>query len=86
MAGLQAEVRDFEPRSALTDNSDGLSIIRRIVNESPRFLAADGHLVMEIGFDQSDKVGALFDPALWFGPKFFPDFQGIPRLVSAQLI
>jgi release factor glutamine methyltransferase len=86
MAGLQAEVRDFEPRSALTDNSDGLSIIRRIVNESPRFLAADGHLVMEIGFDQADKVGALFDPALWFGPKFFPDFQGIPRLVSAQLI
>lgn len=86
MAGLQAEVRDFEPRGALTDNSDGLSIIRRIVDESPRFLAAKGHLLMEIGFDQSEKVAAMFEPALWSHPELFPDLQGIPRLVSARLI
>jgi release factor glutamine methyltransferase len=86
MASLQAEVRDFEPHWALTDNSDGLSIIRRIVTESPRFLTAHGHLVIEIGFDQSDKVAAMFDSALWFAPELFPDLQGIPRLISAQLI
>lgn len=86
MAGLQAEVRDFEPHGALTDNSDGLSIIRRIVSESPRFLAANGHLVMEIGFDQSDSVVAMFNPALWSPPELYPDLQGIPRLVSVQLI
>jgi hypothetical protein len=41
---------------------------------------------MEIGFDQSEKVAAMFDPALWYEPELFPDLQGIPRLVSARLI
>ena len=85
IAGLQAEVRDFEPHIALTDQADGLSIIRRIVNETPHFLADDGHLLMEIGFNQSTEVVEMFDVDLWFWPKLFPDLQGIPRLVSAQL-
>ncbi|MEO8574541.1 MAG: peptide chain release factor N(5)-glutamine methyltransferase [Pyrinomonadaceae bacterium] len=83
--GLQAEVRDFEPHTALTDWSDGLSIIRRIVNESPNFLSHDGHLLVEIGFDQSPKVAEMFDHTRWHSPDLFHDLQGIPRLVSAQL-
>ena len=84
-AGLQAEVRDFEPHLALTDGSDGLSIIRRIIRDSPRFLRPGGHLLMEIGFDQSEKVAPMFDQAVWLMPNFLPDLQGIPRLVSAGL-
>jgi len=84
-AGLQAEVRDFEPHTALTDGSDGLSIIRRIIRDSPRFLRPGGHLLMEIGFDQSERVAAMFDQAVWSTPNFLPDLQGIPRLASASL-
>ncbi len=83
---LQAEVRDFEPHLALTDSSDGLSIIRRIVRDAPMHLSEQGHLLLEIGFDQSEKVAAMFDPGLWQEPELFPDLQGIPRLVSTQLI
>ena len=85
IAGLQAEVRDFEPHIALTDQADGLSIIQRIIGRAPHFLADEGHLLMEIGFNQSNDVAEMFDTNQWSLPKLFPDLQGIPRLVSAQL-
>jgi release factor glutamine methyltransferase len=82
---LQAEVRDFEPHGALTDGGDGLSIIRRIVSDAPGRLSTAGSLLMEIGFDQSEKVAAMFDPAIWSAPEFRSDLQGIRRVVSARL-
>jgi release factor glutamine methyltransferase len=83
--GLQAEVRDHEPPVALTDDADGLSIIRRIVGGAPGFLESDGFLLVEIGFDQSEKVAAMFDPLVWQAPELLPDLQGIPRLVCSGL-
>ena len=35
LAGLQREVRDFEPRVALTPGGDGLSVIRRLLADAP---------------------------------------------------
>lgn len=83
--GLQREVRDFEPRVALTDGSDGVSIIRRIVEGSPEFLRPRGHLLMEIGFDQSNRVAEMFSHDIWEAPHLLPDLQGIPRVVLARL-
>jgi release factor glutamine methyltransferase len=85
IGGLQAEVRDHEPRIALTDDADGLSIIRRIVARAPTFLQPNGSLLIEIGFDQSEKVAAMFDPPVWHSPELLPDLQGIPRLVCSRL-
>ncbi|HYO91118.1 MAG TPA: peptide chain release factor N(5)-glutamine methyltransferase, partial [Pyrinomonadaceae bacterium] len=62
LAGLQREVRDFEPRVALTAGEDALRIIRRIITEAPAHLRAGGHLLMEIGFDQNEAVRELIDP------------------------
>ena len=84
--GLQPEVRDFEPVVALTDGLDGISIIRRIIDQAPNHLTSGGYLLMEIGFDQAAKVAQVFPGELWHEPRFFPDLQGIPRLVKAQLI
>lgn len=85
LPGLQPEVRDFEPEVALTDGADGLSIIREIIAGSPRFLRRGGFLLMEIGFDQSERIAAMFDGAFWERPELLPDLQGIPRLVKARL-
>ncbi len=85
MSGLQPDVRDFEPHMALTDNSGGLSIISRIVQNSPKFLVRNGHLLLEIGFGQSEEVVEMFDNKLWDRPDVFPDLQGIPRVVSARM-
>ena len=48
MAGLPPEFR-AEPAFALAGGPDGLDVVGRIVEEAPRWLAADGALVVEIG-------------------------------------
>ncbi|KMY85459.1 Protein-N(5)-glutamine methyltransferase PrmC [Candidatus Paraburkholderia calva] len=49
----------FEPRGALTDDADGLSAIRAIVESAPFLLARNGSLWIEHGYDQADVVGRL---------------------------
>ena len=85
LEGLQKEVRDHEPRVALTPGGDGLSVIRRLVAEAQQFLKPGGHLLMEIGFDQHEQVAALIDPAVWTLLDIHRDLQGIPRTVALRL-
>lgn len=84
LRGLQREVRDHEPRVALTPGGDGLRIIRHLVADAPRFLEADGHLLMEIGFDQHETVRQLIDPQVWQLLDIHQDLQGIPRIVALK--
>jgi release factor glutamine methyltransferase len=85
LAGLQREVREHEPRVALTPGGDGLSVIRRLVNDAPRFLKPRGHLIMEIGFNQHERVAALIDAHTWTLLDIHQDLQGIPRTVALRL-
>jgi len=84
LAGLQREVREHEPRVALTPGGDGLRIIRRLVADAPRFLEVGGHLLMEIGFDQHEAVRRLVDPQVWQLLDIHKDLQGIPRIVALR--
>ena len=84
MEGLQREVRDHEPRLALTAGGDGLSIIRRLLRDSEGFVKAGGYLLMEIGFDQGEAVERLIDQTRWKILDFHKDLQGIPRIVALQ--
>jgi release factor glutamine methyltransferase len=84
LAGLQREVRDHEPRVALTPGGDGLSVIRRLLADSPRFLRAGGHLLFEIGFNQHEAVRRLIDPRVWTTLDIHRDLQGIPRTVALR--
>ena len=81
LAGLQREVRDHEPLVALSPGSDGLSIIRRLLTDAPAFLKSNGYLLMEIGFDQGEKVRNLIDESVWSLLEVRPDLQCIPRIV-----
>lgn len=83
--GLQREVREFEPEIALTDGGDGLAIISRIIREAPGRLTKNGVLLLEIGFDQSEKARRLFACDTWRRVEIRPDPRGIPRLVRAVL-
>lgn len=51
-AEAAAEVRDFEPRSALSAAEDGLADLRRIIAGSQPFLEAGGLLALETGIRQ----------------------------------
>jgi release factor glutamine methyltransferase len=84
LTGLQREVRDFEPRIALTPGGDGLSIIRRLLADAPRLLKSGGHLLFEIGFNQHEAVAQLIDPSVWTLLDVHQDLQGIPRTVALR--
>jgi release factor glutamine methyltransferase len=84
LAELQREVRDHEPRTALTPGGDGLSIIRRLFADAPLYLESGGHLLMEIGFDQGKAVGELVDRNVWQLLGIRKDLQGIPRTVALR--
>lgn len=83
---LQAEVRDYEPLTALSGGSGGLEIIERIVLGAPAFLTSCGTLMLEIGIGQSERVSRLFDLSIWKQPHFLLDLQRIPRTVIARLL
>ncbi|HYH85882.1 MAG TPA: peptide chain release factor N(5)-glutamine methyltransferase [Pyrinomonadaceae bacterium] len=85
IASLQREVREHEPRGALTPGGDGLSVIRRLVADAPEFLKPRGHLLIEIGFDQHERVASLIDARVWTLLDIRRDLQGIPRCVALRL-
>jgi release factor glutamine methyltransferase len=84
LEALQPEVRDFEPRTALTPGGDGLKVIRRLLQDSPGLLQPGGHLLMEIGFDQHEAVRELIDSQTWELLDIHLDLQGIPRTVALR--
>ena len=59
-AGLQREVRDWEPPAALFAGADGLSVIRRLISGAPDILKPGGRLALEIGAGQASAVRGLF--------------------------
>ena len=83
-SGLDREVREHEPRAALTPGSDGLSMIRLLLNEAPHFLMPRGHMLIEIGFDQNQAVTEIIDRKVWKLLDIHKDIQGIPRTVVVK--
>lgn len=60
IAGLAREVRDHEPLAALDGGRDGLDAYRWIAAQASIFLELEGHIGVEIGFDQKQDVIAIF--------------------------
>jgi release factor glutamine methyltransferase len=64
---LDRNVRDYEPRTALTAlGSDGLVFYRRLAAESEGRLRPGGSILVEIGHDQHEAVLAIFASATRF--------------------
>lgn len=82
--GLQAEVR-HEPRLALDGGRDGLDFYRRIIPGSLRYLKDGGYLVLEIGFDQKDRIMEIFQPLRDFKiQEVVKDYNNIDRVIVAK--
>jgi release factor glutamine methyltransferase len=74
----------FEPSSALSDDHDGLMAYRAIFKEAPAYLAADGFILVEHGFDQSKQVRELLQEQNYTNIKAHQDLAGIWRVASAN--
>ena len=53
---LEKDVAKFEPKLALDGGLDGLSEIRKVVKKTSELIKKNGKFVLEIGFDQKNKV------------------------------
>ena len=53
---LERDVVNFEPKLALDGGLDGLSEIRKVIKKSSVLVKKNGKFVLEIGFDQKNKV------------------------------
>lgn len=85
IAGLMADVRDFEPRLALDGGPDGLDLIRRIITESFGRLASGGVLAIEIESRQAESVQPLFEERGFVDVRVDRDYGKLDRVVSGLL-
>ncbi len=82
---LPREVRR-EPRVALDGGEAGLNVIRKILDEAPRYLKAPGRLLLEIGKGQSRALAKdLARRPEYSDWKFVKDHTGIERILTVRV-
>jgi len=79
---LEPEVRDHEPRLALSGGADGLDAHRTLASEILRVLKPGGRFAVEIGYDQREAVEALFRAAGAAGVATIRDLGDRDRVVT----
>lgn len=83
IAGLQREVRDFEPHTALDGGTDGLDLYRRIAKACPEHLTEDGKIFLEVGIGEAEAVKKLLEEA-GMSAVIEQDLAGIDRIVVGK--
>lgn len=79
---LAPEVRDHEPRLALTPGGDGLDAYRRIAPDLAAFLRRRGRALFEVGAGQADAAAAIFGAYGWPEPIRHADLDGRDRVLE----
>ncbi len=82
--GLDEEVKNFDPRSALDGGEDGLDFYRRIASEAPSRLKKGGKIFLEIGAGQFKAVEKLLQDAGFVNITGKKDYSKIIRVVRAE--
>jgi release factor glutamine methyltransferase len=88
IAGLDRDVRDYDPHLALDGGADGLDAYRAIARDVSRVLRPGGWIAVEVGLGQAEDVRAMLvaavaDPAV---PevRIWRDLAGIERCVAVR--
>lgn len=81
IAGLDAKVRDFEPRTALDGGADGLDFYRLIAKDAGDCLADGGAIYVEFGAGQAEALKEIFAA---YDVAVFKDMQGTDRILRAE--
>ena len=89
ISGLQPEVRDYEPRLALSGDGeatglDGTALHRRLLLEAPPYLKPRGWLLLEVGMGQAQTVAEAAQEAGYAEVAIREDLAGIGRVVISQ--
>ena len=74
----------FEPKNALVSLNFGLADIKKIIYSSIDFLAVNGWLVVEHGFDQGNSVRSFFQAAKFVDFRTVRDLNNLERVTLGR--
>jgi len=83
---LEKDVIDFEPKQALDGGVEGLSEIRKVISKSSELIKKNGFLILEIGFDQKNRVKQILQNKGFYIKKIAKDLSGHDRCIVSTKI
>ena len=83
---LDRDVVKYEPTQALNGGIDGLSEIRKVINKSSELIKKKGKLILEIGFDQKNKIINLLNKKGFYINNIYKDFADNDRCIVCTKI
>jgi len=83
---LEKDVMNYEPRLALDGGKSGFSKISKVICRTSGLIKKNGKLVLEIGFDQKDKVIEILKKNRFYINKVAKDYRKKDRcIISTKL-
>ncbi|MDC1006908.1 peptide chain release factor N(5)-glutamine methyltransferase [Candidatus Pelagibacter sp.] len=83
---LEKDVVNFEPKLALSGGFDGFSKIRKVINKASILIKKNGKFVLEIGFNQKNKVIKILKEEGFYVNKAIKDYGNNDRCIISTKI
>ena len=83
---LEKDVVNFEPKLALSGGLDGFSKIRKVINKSRTLIKKNGKFILEIGFNQKNKVKKILKEEGFYINKAVKDYGNNDRCIISTKI
>tara|TARA_A100001011_G_scaffold384408_1_gene456985 strand:+ start:1180 stop:2031 length:852 start_codon:yes stop_codon:yes gene_type:complete len=80
LKNLDKEV-NFEPKLSLDGGLDGLSVIRKVINKASELIKINGMLILEIGFNQKERVKKILRNKGFYINKVLKDYANNDRCI-----
>ena len=83
---LEKDVANFEPKLALNGGFDGFSKIRKVINKASILIKKNGKFILEIGFNQKNKVIKILKEEGFYVNKAIKDYGNNDRCIISTKI
>ena len=83
---LEKNVVNFEPKLALSGGLDGFSKIRKVINKTGTLIKKNGKFILEIGFNQKNKVKEILKEEGFYVNKAIKDYGYNDRCIISTKI
>jgi release factor glutamine methyltransferase len=83
---LEKDVINFEPKLALSGGFDGFSKIRKVINKASNLIKKNGKLILEIGFNQKNKVKEILKKEGFYVNRSIKDYGNNDRCIISTKI
>ena len=78
---LEKDVVNFEPKLALNGGLDGFSKIKKVINKARVLIKKNGKFILEIGFNQKNKVKKILQEEGFYINKVIKDYGNNDRCI-----